>query len=517
MQPTGQVELSIFLTGLPKLDTTSQTDPFVVLFGKSQGQVLELGRTEVIDDNCNPGGFVQKIIVPYYFEWPQPLTFKAYDCDSKKHLDNLAKQQLIGEAETVELAAILCAPSQVWEADLMLHGKNRGHIKVVAEQLAASSLAVKFIFACTKLEKKDLFSSDPFLVISKATESGDWAPFWKSEVVKKSLKPQFKLAEVPMMKFGDADRPLKITCYDFDEGSPPDFMGELQTTCRELEEASRNNTSLAFTNPNKKGSKATKSRGFLHVQQWAVYEAPSFISFLQKGLRIHLSIAIDFTGSNGAPSDPRSLHYMGNPDQPNEYIQAIRSVGSILAPYDPAQRFAVHGFGGKINGNVSHNFLLAPGDGTVEGVAGVEAAYVQALSSVQLSGPTLFAQFIANRASVARSRGPGTYEVLLVLTDGVLMDAAQTIKSIVDGSETPLSIIIVGVGSADMSQMSVLDADTAPLKSGSKTMVRDIVQFVSYREHASSPQGLAAQTLAELPSQVLDYHKYASKVGIPFM
>jgi len=56
-----------------------------------------------------------------------------------------------------------------------------------------------------------------------------------------------------------------------------------------------------------------------------------------------LSVAIDFTGSNGNPSLPSSLHYL---NEYNQYEQAIMSVGSILECYDLDKMFPVFGFGG---------------------------------------------------------------------------------------------------------------------------------------------------------------------------
>jgi vacuolar-type H+-ATPase subunit F/Vma7 len=40
------------------------------------------------------------------------------------------------------------------------------------------------------------------------------------------------------------------------------------------------------------------------------------------------------------------------------------------------------------------------------------------------------------------------YSVLLILTDGVINDMSNTVRAIVDASELPLSIIIVGVCSS---------------------------------------------------------------------
>lgn len=49
----------------------------------------------------------------------------------------------------------------------------------------------------------------------------------------------------------------------------------------------------------------------------------------------------------------------------------------------------------------------------------------------------------------------------------------------------PLSIIIVGVGSADFTAMDQLDADEVPLYSQKyrKHMDADIVQFVPFRDY----------------------------------
>lgn len=57
------------------------------------------------------------------------------------------------------------------------------------------------------------------------------------------------------------------------------------------------------------------------------------------------------------------------------------------------------------------------------------------------------------------------------------MDMNETIDEIVRGTDLPLSIVIVGVGSADFSSMDVLDADEVPLysKKYKKQMSRDIV------------------------------------------
>ena len=72
-----------------------------------------------------------------------------------------------------------------------------------------------------------------------------------------------------------------------------------------------------------------------------------------------MTLAIDYTASNGNPSDPSSLHYLG---QNNQYEAAIFNVGQVIEPYDNDKMFPVFGFGGiprhmGINA-VSHCFAV---------------------------------------------------------------------------------------------------------------------------------------------------------------
>lgn len=52
----------------------------------------------------------------------------------------------------------------------------------------------------------------------------------------------------------------------------------------------------------------------------------------------------------------------------------------------------------------------------------------------------------------------------------------------VDNCNLPISIIIVGVGNADFSNMSTLDGDNGLYSSNGRKANRDIVQFVPFRE-----------------------------------
>lgn len=64
---------------------------------------------------------------------------------------------------------------------------------------------------------------------------------------------------------------------------------------------------------------------------------PKFVDYLSGGCELELCIAIDFTGSNGDPRRPGTLHYIHPDGQLNDYEKAITAVGSIIAKYDHDQ------------------------------------------------------------------------------------------------------------------------------------------------------------------------------------
>lgn len=107
--------------------------------------------------------------------------------------------------------------------------------------------------------------------------------------------------------------------------------------------------------------------------------------------------------------------------------------------------------------------------------------------------------------------------MLLILTDGAITDSDKTIDAIVQASFLPISIIIVGVGNADFSQMNILDGDGQLLRSSTGIVAaRDIVQFVPFRDFESrGPAELAAEVLRELPHQITDFFSRLGKAPKP--
>jgi hypothetical protein len=235
---------------------------------------------------------------------------------------------------------------------------------------------------------------------------------------------------------------------------------------------------------------------------------PKFVDYLSGGLELQLTVAIDFTGSNGDPRKPGTLHYIDrHSGQLNSYEKALTAVGSIIAKYDSDQKFPILGFGAKFGGMINHCFQLGPTP-EVSGVKGMLDAYRNTFrSGLVMSGPTVFAEVIQLAAAQARSKheaasriGQQSYHILLILTDGAVTDVYQTKETIRAAGDAPLSIVIVGIGQADFSAMQFLD-DFQGQEGGG----RDICQFVEFQRHEFNKLHLTQATLEEIPDQVVDY------------
>lgn len=519
--PQTKLELFVQCTNLKNKDLLSKSDPLCqVKIGEKLPstnvlQYTELGRTEIQKNNLNPV-FLKTFMVNYKFEEIQYIQFCVYDVDNES--STLGDDDFLGACE-LKISDIVSKPNATINVPLLdKHGnsQNGGTITIRAEERSkVRDFNLTLQLQANGLANKDFFGkSDPYFVISKSV-NGQLSDLYKSEVVMDNLNPTFNPFSISMLKLCNLDEnlQLKLSVYDWDKNSAPDLIGYTNFTVAQLKELDQQKSQSLTLNDDKK----KKSTGKIHVKSLSIIQAEeeySFIDYLSGGLEISLLVAVDFTGSNGNPTDPNSLHFGG---KMNEYEMAIRSIGDILSYYDTDKFFPSFGFGAKLpTGEVSHCFALNgnPSNPNCAGVDGILQSYRLALTTVQLYGPTNFAPTIqtaisyASQMSMEQSQNNQKYLILLILTDGEITDMPETIRELVKASKYPLSVVIVGVGSADFSSMEILDGDDRRLSCGSDVSVRDIVQFVPFRKFNSQNYHLLArETLKEIPPQVVQYFK----------
>ena len=338
--------------------------------------------------------------------------------------------------------------------------------------LILSTLCVslcRWPYHLVKKYRRFFSKSDPYYELQKSREDGSWVTCYRSLFLRNTLNPAWPVAKrIPLQTLcnGDLDRPIRIQLYDWDMDGTFDDMGHCEVTVRRLLGPAAQKDGFPVIETLKSGK--TKQSGTVYVKPdtpkqpgASVHRYDTFLDYIQGGWELNMVVAVDWTGSNGNPAQPSSLHYRWE-GKDNMYQQAIRSLGGVIDQYDTDKRYPAYGFGGRKDGKVSHCFPLN-GDAAhpeVDGVDGILAAYGAALGQWGLSGPTVFAEVIGAAAAMAAdtagqhsSENCGTYTILLILTDGAITDLEATKDAIVAASGLPLSIIIVGVGDADFTSM----------------------------------------------------------------
>nr|XP_021526684.1 copine-7 isoform X2 [Aotus nancymaae] len=460
---------------------------------------LQVDRTEVVRSSLHPV-FSKVFTVDYYFEEVQKLRFEVYDTHGGPSGLSCQEDDFLGGMECT-LGQIV-AQKKVTRPLLLKFGRNAGKstITVIAEDISGNNGYVELSFRARKLDDKDLFSkSDPFLELYRVNDDQGLQLVYRTEVVKNDLNPVWEPFKVSLSSLCSCEetRPLKCLVWDYDSRGKHDFIGEFSTTFEEMQKASgEGQAQWDCVNPKYKQKRRNyKNSGVVVLADLKFHRVYSFLDYIMGGCQIHFTVAIDFTASNGDPRNSCSLHYI-NPYQPNEYLKALVCVGEICQDYDSDKRFSALGFGARIppKYEVSHDFAINfnPEDDECEGIQGVVEAYRNCVPRVQLYGPTNVAPIISKVARVAaaeeRTAEASQYYILLILTDGVVTDMADTREAIVRASRLPMSIIIVGVGNADFTDMQVLDGDDGVLRSPrGEPALRDIVQFVPFRELKNVP------------------------------
>jgi hypothetical protein len=270
-------------------------------------------------------------------------------------------------------------------------------------------------------------------------------------VVKNNLNPVWGDATVELSTLceGDLDKSIQIVVYDYEGSGKHVIMGQFETSVNGLiHSATGGSDDMSKAIKLKYKGKETGTIMVLNAEVTGVEDVtttmakasidsrvatpvyaaaavaapvaaaagftptagqPSFVDYISGGCELQVCVAIDFTGSNGDPRVPGTLHYLNRDGTKNDYEKAISAIVSILAKYDSDKKFPVLGFGAKYGGVVRHCFQCGPTE-EANGVQGVLDAYHAVFQSgLIMSGPTVFTEVIeaaATRAISAQVRAP---------------------------------------------------------------------------------------------------------------
>ena len=555
-----KLQLTLHATGLKNIAGLGKgtSDPFaiVTLLASNPGDTPRvLGKTEVIKNSLSP-----KWVTSFFFEY----SFGKETHINVSVIDEVRKQsdKPMGSA-VFEIGDILGSRGSMKAKKLKRGGILYARLSK-APQRSAGKLALSL--RGTKLKNLDgLFGkSDPFFEIRRTYDGasgGAWTPVYRSKHVVNNLNPNWEPASIDVNALcdGDLNMRIQVAVFDHEKNGSHKSIGILVTTVNELvrsvggkfelKKKSKTSGTIIVDESKIIGAETSSvvlpppapiaaappvtaavasqpstipmpvpvpvpvadfgnmSLGNQLPTQIPVPvpppKKPTFVDYITGNCDLSMSVAIDFTGSNGDPRKPGTLHHLSPYGQMNGYEKAISAVAGIVAKYDSDQEFPVLGFGAKFDGVVRHSFQVGPNK-SVHGVQGILDAYKSVFKMpLIMSGPTVFTEVISLAATQAKRRhqiNPLSYSILLLLTDGAVTDVEATKQVLASVADAPLSIVIVGVGNADFSAMQFLD--DFETRSG---VNRDIVQFVELRRHEHNKTSLTRATLEEIPDQLVQF------------
>ena len=511
--PKESIELFLSCRNLKDLDVIGKSDPWCIVFIKNdkRSDWTYVGKTEIVKESLNPD-WAKSFVIDYYFEKNQEIRFEVYDED-----DSRREEQ---GNHTTTVSALIGAKNQTYAGDLTQAKKsgNRGTIIVKTDSVKDSNK-----WAILTVQVRDLIpmqnclwgvSDDPFLIIKRChtmdqEENVDAVKVHETDPQNENTSPLWHIKDLRIQSLcnSDPNLPILFEVWNYNSDGNHKKYGSIQTTLQGLQTKQQKTYTIA--------DHENLASGTMDFTQFLVIEKPSMMDYLRSGWLISLSVAIDFTASNGETSDPGSLHYIdpNNLNKMTSYEEAIFHVGRILEPYDSNMLFPVFGFGAiprymGVN-DISHWFHLNGSENPeVYGIKGVLDAYRNAIfSGIRLYGPTNFSPCLQAIMGYIKGRLHTTeYIVMLYITDGAITDMDETIDSIVEASYLPISIIIVGVGDSNFSKMEKLDSDKHILKnSAGHSAARDIVQFVEFNDFIDDITLLPEEVLREVPNQFVAY------------
>ena len=451
-------------------------------------------KTTKINDENNNDKIVLKSIYDYIFGKQQEILIemKKIDSNNQPNIFSLSTTvgQLIGNNKKSQNKTKLFKLKDHKEEIRISAQKMKKkelflivHFKLMIASKNNASLTEEEIVEYFKDEKYKFY----YLIEKKSGEK-----IYESEVFTDNGK--FNIVQIPI-NILNSDFYISFFSYK-------NHFGKITTNLKEL------------TNPDENGKLFFVQRLSINhkikiYNYSTIREEITFLDYINEKIRIGLSIGIDFTISNKPPNEKDSLHCLINETQKNPYEKAILSCGKILSFYDYDQLFPVYGFGAVVNSKTSYCFNInLEDDPNIKYLENIIKYYHECMKKIFFSGPTYFAPIINKIIeNIKIQNSPREYNILMILTDGIIQDMEKTIDALVEGSFYPLSVIIIGIGNADFSKMEKLDGDEIPLISqkGIKRQ-RDLVQFVSFSKFEGDEEKLAHEVLEEIPRQIIEYY-----------
>lgn len=384
---------------------------------------------------------------------------------------------------------------------------------------------MEYRFSCQDLIKeqslidqsKVLDKSNPYFRLQRFDKDDQkWEVIWKSEVIKDSLNPTWMEARLPLQLLcnDDTSNSLRITIWDYEKhSSQHDQMGYVETTVAALVSKAKEGIHVEKITREKKklfGGTKLKVVGLLKVLKASVITIPSMLQYLSGGCSLDLMIGIDCTVANGEFGSEKSLHYSAS-HWLNDYQAGIQKLGGICENFARGRHSSMWALGAKVKGEYKDKHAMAEKLlGGKELLETYDREIVEK-SDFELGEPFLLKPLIqaATFRTIRASKKRQCYTILCIFTAGDIADLQESVDLICTAAEdAPLSLVIIGVGNRDFSEVEKLTGNENDRIRDSRGIpsTRQIVTFVSFKQFGGNASEVIAESLKDIPEQFVQYH-----------
>lgn len=506
----------------------------VRVYCESNGHRYMAGETEFVPATNNPD-FKKRVRLDYLPNCHQKLEFFIAETDNPT-------LPPVGKTD-IEFSVVMDAEVGL-TLPLMDTGNLIGQMYLQHKAVVDDRSSYHMGFNCIEVKDVDFFTtSDPFVRMFRPTDiyitaiSKDdipekaWLLLHQTEYVSGDLNPKFQPFAISKWNFcrSNPDAIIRFEIWDHSRLGMHKKISTAFTTLGRIQ----NGTDKCLNTYDEK----SKFAGGIYFNLFEEKKFYMFDQYIDAGVQLRLMMAVDCSLST------KDMHKINSDCIPDLFEIAIKQVSTVLIAKEKTHRFGFLGFGAKVDGLKHPTFAFNQAESKRNpSVSSVN----HALELYRSVYPQIEPEEQANLSSVIErvhfmmkhqdKRDFKVYTLLVVLTDGQVSDEQAVIDKIVECSNYPLSIVMVGVGQGNFDYFEFLETgmklseqtekpkknkkDKEEMGSPRKKFVkrlksskgeeafRRIVRFVHFPNYLGKPKELEDALLRDVPRQMTEFYNY---------
>lgn len=488
-------ELILSAKNIPEKDDYLKTNPMCVIYESysSSQRKKELGRTEIIRNSLSPH-WKTPITISYKINEATSLSLYIFNSNDSE-LDLLLTQD-------VNLEMLILYEKLVIEVS------ESTFISIKSIRIPNPSEAYFLKFRGEDIRKETLPPISPYLVLYRNLDEDTWVEVYKTEIIKNTQNPEWGSLGISTKILCGCNRnlPIKIICFDSKTIGKDIVIGESEATLEQL-----TLYGFSFKLLDAKNKNLNIFNGIVYIEHVENGEVPKTITeYLNANLELSFVFAVDFSSQIGQISDRNPLHFYSKAC-PNEFEIGIRILCEFFARLNEKKKYHALGFGGTegwINMSpgtfplsLNCNLEVIGNENLIETYRG-SAKIIKSARNIKLDGPIAYTTNLA-RESVYANKNMYTILVIFTYKDYEIDDFRDLL---VESAGLPLSIMIVGIGTGDFYNFSILNKEGEFLTNhGNFVIERKITHFLSLCSDENNLEALLNESEKSLMAQIFEY------------